>query len=65
MARVAGGGVVTAAEDATLAEMVSLIAERDRLRQEVEDLRAFERDYRARLLAFHEAQARDLKQGEI
>jgi hypothetical protein len=55
---------MTAAEDDTLAEMVSLIAERDELRREVEDLRAFERDYRARLLAFHTDRASALKKGE-
>ena len=56
---------ITAAEDTALAENVSLIAERDELRREVEDLRAFERDYRARLLAFHEDRARALREGEL
>jgi hypothetical protein len=51
-------------DDDALAESVSLIAELEQLRQQVEDLRAFERDYRMRLLAFHEDRARALKEGK-
>jgi hypothetical protein len=55
---------MSAPEDAALAEAVDLIAERDQLRQEIEDLRAFEAEYRRRLLAYHEDRARALKEGK-
>ena len=55
---------MTAEEDAAGAEMASLIAELDQLRQQVEELRVFERDYRIRLLAFHEDRARALREGQ-
>jgi hypothetical protein len=55
---------MSAGEDATLAEMVTLIAERDELERQIEDLRAFERDYRARLIAYHEDRARALREGK-
>jgi hypothetical protein len=48
-----------------LAELVSLIAERDDLRRQIDDLRAFEREYRGRLLAFHENRARALREGKL
>jgi cell division protein FtsB len=55
---------MNADEDTAMAEMVSLIAERDDLRREIDDLRDFEREYRSRLLAFHEDRARALREGK-
>jgi cell division protein FtsB len=44
------------------AERDKLTAEVEELRRTVEDLRAFERAYRSRLLAYVEGQARELRQ---
>jgi hypothetical protein len=42
----------------------SLKAECEDWQRRIEDLRAFERDYRARLIAFHEGCLRDLTEGQ-
>ena len=51
-------------QKAVEAELASLLAEADAWRQRIEDLKAFEREYRARLLAFHEDRAKALREGK-
>ena len=43
------------------ATLAALRAERDRLRREIDDLRAFERDYRSRMIAYMEGELRKLR----
>ena len=45
--------------------MGSLVQNREELERRVDDLRAFERDYRSRLTAFFEGQLKDLWAGEM
>ena len=45
-------------------ECCDLRRQRDDLSRRVEDLRAFEREYRSRLLAYHEDAAAALRRGE-
>ena len=41
--------------------LTTLFVQREELERRVDDLRAFERDYRARLIAYHEGCLRDLR----